>query len=636
MSSNTKAEPFKGQRFSKLRRRCISKNKLFVDGEFPPTGSSLFFSRQPPADIVWKRPKDIVPEPRFFIDKASADDFSQGSLGNCWFVAACACVSEDSTLWKKVVPDFRSQEWSPSVKYAGIFHFKFWRCGRWVDVVIDDYLPTRNGHLIFTHSKTRNEFWSALLEKAYAKLFGCYEALTAGKARDAMVDMTGGVGEGLEVAEFQSQDQRMRLFNILHKAKSNDALMCAAIQARSAADMEVRLSSGLVKGHAYSITAVEVLHLKGTGLFSLFNRDKIHMVRLRNPWGGTEWKGAWSDGSPEWKKVSETEKKELGLTFDENGEFWMSFEDFCRHFTHVDLCHMMNTSFFTLKKTWREQLFIGEWRKPHRAGGCGNHSTFLNNPQYLLEVYEDEEEVLVSLEQEDRRSSNFRTRGENYCIGFTITKTDVNRKYRMHDRMERVHAGPFVQARSILSRIPVKKGRYLLVPSTFDPGQDGLHLLRIYTAGAIGLRELVKDLPSPPRCWAKPKVAATAVTVSSVEGFTIADGTREAEVYCILKCEAEVYRTSISSKSSRPEFKERVTFYRRKPLEDVVVEVWDSNILADYHIGSLTLPMSKADEYTGGNIIRRYSLQKPNSEGKEEHSGFIWLTVNHTNNLMEV
>lgn len=71
---------------------------------------------------------------------------------------------------------------------------------------------------------------------------------------------------------------------------------------------------------------------------------------------------------------------------------------------------------------------------------------------------------------------------------FLHQQTDINRKYRMHDRMERVHAGPFVQARSILSRIPVKKGRYLLVPSTFDPGQDGLHLLRIYTSETIALR----------------------------------------------------------------------------------------------------------------------------------------------------
>ena len=59
----------------------------------------------------------------------------------------------------------------------------------------------------------------------------------------------------------------------------------------------------------------------------------------------------------------------------------MSYEDFCRYFTSIDVCHMMNTSVFSIKKTWREGKVKATWRRPDRCGGCGNHSSFLNNPQ---------------------------------------------------------------------------------------------------------------------------------------------------------------------------------------------------------------------------------------------------------------
>ena len=68
------------------------------------------------------------------------------------------------------------------------------------------------------------------------------------------------------------------------------------LQAKSSEEMEQAIDIGLVKGHAYGITSVKRVAIAGSGLFNLFNKEKLMMVRLRNPWGGTEWKGAFSDG----------------------------------------------------------------------------------------------------------------------------------------------------------------------------------------------------------------------------------------------------------------------------------------------------------------------------------------------------
>ena len=66
-----------------------------------------------------------------------------------------------------------------------------WHDGKWVHIVVDDYLPTVEGQLIYCRSSQENEFWPALLEKAYAKLYGGYKAIDGGLCIEALIDFTG-------------------------------------------------------------------------------------------------------------------------------------------------------------------------------------------------------------------------------------------------------------------------------------------------------------------------------------------------------------------------------------------------------------------------------------------------------------
>jgi calpain-5 len=63
-----------------------------------------------------------------------------------------------------------------------MFRFRFWRFGKWIEVVIDDRLPVDDyGRLLYcSNKKYPNELWCALIEKAYAKVNGCYEFLDGG------------------------------------------------------------------------------------------------------------------------------------------------------------------------------------------------------------------------------------------------------------------------------------------------------------------------------------------------------------------------------------------------------------------------------------------------------------------------
>jgi calpain-5 len=467
----------------------------------------------------------------------SASDLNQGTLGNCWFIAACSALALERRLWEKVVVNHTEQEWDPDhpENYAGIFHFHIWQFGEWVDVVIDDYLPTINGKLIYAKSQDANEFWSAFLEKAFAKLAGSYEALAGGFTSEALIDFTGGVSEVIPLNYFTDENDRdKKNFDYIIEAHEHQAMISCSIALAEGDQVDQIMDCGLVKGHAYTVVAVKRMKLE-TGLRAFFNnKEKLMMVKMRNPWGKKEWNGPWSDDSKEWNRVPKSEQDKMELKVENDGEFWMEFHDWRTFFTHCTVCHIVNTRVLTLRKTWNDSIFHGKWQGRSAGGSVNNLDTFFNNPQYSFTLRE-EQEIMVSLMQKDPRANRRRrdtTRADPapaFTIGFLILKVEVNRDHRIHRLRAEAGRVTFINMRQVFGRFKLSQGRYCIIPSTFEPNQEREFLLRIYTEQNVRAREWKTDAPSRGiggflcPCCVKPYRGMVSVHVHGAQGLAKQD-----------------------------------------------------------------------------------------------------------------
>uniref|UniRef100_H3CLD3 Calpain 9 n=1 Tax=Tetraodon nigroviridis TaxID=99883 RepID=H3CLD3_TETNG len=496
-SGSSKAEITQsdGKSFEQLRQECLQKGVLFEDPDFPATDSSLFFSQRVPVAIEWKRPTEICTDPRFIVGDADRTDICQGQLGDCWLLAAIASLTLKKDALAQVIP--RDQEFDR--RYAGIFHFQFWQHNKWLDVVVDDRLPTVRNNLIMLHSASNNEFWSALLEKAYAKLHGSYESLKGGSTLEAMEDFTGGVGELYETKKAPGD-----LFSIMKKALDRGSMMGCSIDITSSAESEAKLNNGLVKGHAYSITGMEEVNYRG---------GTVQLIRIRNPWGQVEWNGPWSDNSREWNYVDAAEKRRILQNSTEDGEFWMEFEDFKANYDRVEICNMTPDALTeSTKRHWEVNLFEGSWIRGSTAGGCRNYiDTFWTNPQFKLKLEDADDDdddvcsVVIALMQKNRRK--LRKEGlDMETIGFAVYEAPEHEDQASKDFF-RYHASKarsrtYINTREVSERFTLPPGEYLLVPTTFQPHHEADFLVRMFSekkAGAVEMGSTVDaDLPEPP------------------------------------------------------------------------------------------------------------------------------------------
>jgi len=163
------------------------------------------------------------------------------------------------------------------------------------------------------------------------------------------------------------------------------------------------VSVGIISGHAYSVIDVIVLkgdlreevvlhdddsgvklvteaqakELKGDPDYEdeiQFLPAEIKLLRLRNPWGNTEWNGKWSDGSDElhdnmnvlnkWVRIQRTAGDEDCEFFEgesNDGTFLMEYSEWLEYYNNLFVC-------MKFPESWAGVRFKGAWNM-YNSGG---------------------------------------------------------------------------------------------------------------------------------------------------------------------------------------------------------------------------------------------------------------------------
>ena len=190
-------------------RESRSDGEMFFDVEFGGVATALYEneSEVPEYDqdlsepVVWLRPQELAHSPEYFVDGALSGSVVEGRLGDGWLLGAMAAISGHPEL---LVENLFGSD-PDDFKKWGVYTCRFYKNGSWVEVTTDTRAPATSGfgdggahgspEPIYGRCLDPREQWVSLLEKAYAKLHGSYEALSGGSVTEALVDLTGGSGE---------------------------------------------------------------------------------------------------------------------------------------------------------------------------------------------------------------------------------------------------------------------------------------------------------------------------------------------------------------------------------------------------------------------------------------------------------
>jgi len=207
------------------------------------------------------------------------------------------------------------------VNKAGIYMVLLYVNGLRTPIIVDDWIPCIDGKPCFACSEDENEIWCLLLEKAWAKLFGSYRRMEGGDPAFAASHLSGSPAWSVQTGPIRAAKKYDDFGSMLLFAEDrNYSIVCSGLNADDDGE-------GAEEGSEKMIEEEKDDKKKGADFGASFSvigfyefrsgkRERIKLVKIRNPWGTKLWDGEWSEHSPLW---TPERRNECGAT-DMEGE----------------------------------------------------------------------------------------------------------------------------------------------------------------------------------------------------------------------------------------------------------------------------------------------------------------------------
>ena len=330
--------PFDKGRLEKINyKKIIKEDKPWKDKLFPPDDTSLFIDDKCHRDAAvsekkrsWNEYKwmkvskffeDSIQTRKFVLfDKIEPEDVKQGNLDNTTLMATLSGIAERDMMAEEAATSLagasvRDMFLTQVVNGAGCYAIKFCINGLDKVVVVDDYLPfkkNKKGEYQFAFAKSttgENEIWMMLVEKAWAKVCGSYEATELTSIEEAFEVLAGGPTQTYDIEHYKGDIRRAgaareeRLDKLWHVIDEGNRKGWVTTVSSVPMPKEMGIirdeaslrwisidNKGIKYNHTYTVLDARPV--------TLANKYTDLLVQIRNPSNknnrGEQWKGDWN------------------------------------------------------------------------------------------------------------------------------------------------------------------------------------------------------------------------------------------------------------------------------------------------------------------------------------------------------